>query len=318
MKLIVAVDSEWGIGYRGDLLARVRGDLLNFRDVTKGKVVVYGSNTLATFPRGAVLKDRTNIVLHPDPDYKPEGAVVAHSLPELFEILKRFDTNDVFAIGGASVYRQLLPYCDTAYVTKFKKSYPKDVWFENLDENPEWALVSESAPRQSDPESDTDPALEYTFCLYKRVHEHTFLREATAEDVPGIYRLLTVNADHHRAIRPDLMGDKQSKFTPAEVENLVAGAETCVFVAESGGRLAGYIMFTATGDTAYVEDICVDPAFRRLGVGKSLMRAVESNAKDKGCAYLLLNVWWGNDGAIDFYRALGMSERSLRLDKKLD
>ena len=90
MKFIVAVDKEWGIGYKGDLLARVRADLKNFQLLTKEKIVVYGSNTLATFPGGRVLKNRTNIVLNPSPDYKPEGAIVVHSLDELFEELKKW------------------------------------------------------------------------------------------------------------------------------------------------------------------------------------------------------------------------------------
>ena len=80
MKLVVAVDKEWGIGYRGDLLARVRADLQHFRALTEGKVVILGSNTLATFPGGRVLKNRTNLVLHPEESYRPEGAVVLHSL----------------------------------------------------------------------------------------------------------------------------------------------------------------------------------------------------------------------------------------------
>lgn len=68
MNVIVAVDSEWGIGYKGDLLARVKEDLQNFARLTTGKTVILGSNTLATFPGGRVLKDRRNIVLNPDPN----------------------------------------------------------------------------------------------------------------------------------------------------------------------------------------------------------------------------------------------------------
>lgn len=149
MNIIVAVDSEWGIGYQGDLLARVREDLQNFARLTTGKTVILGSNTLATFPGGRILKDRRNIVLNPDPAYAPEGAVVAHSIEELFSILEQLKTQglrseDIFVIGGASVYRQLLPYCDRAYITQFLHSFPKDVWFPNLDEQPEWELVEES------------------------------------------------------------------------------------------------------------------------------------------------------------------------------
>lgn len=169
MKMIVAVDKEWGIGNKGDLLARVRADLMNFRRETQGKTVVLGSNTLATFPGGRVLKNRTNIVLNPDPSYAPEGAIVAHSLDELFEILKGYDTDDVYIIGGASVYRQMLPYCDTAIVTKFDKIYEKDVYIPNLDELEEWKLTDVSETMYSTPETDTEGGLPFTFCTYKKI-----------------------------------------------------------------------------------------------------------------------------------------------------
>ncbi len=151
MNVIVAVDSEWGIGYRGDLLARSKEDLQNFARLTTGKTVILGSNTLATFPGGRVLKERRNIVLNPDPDYAPAGAVVVHSLEELFAKLKALRaeglrTEDVFVIGGASVYRQLLPYCDKAYVTQFRHCFEKDAWFPNLDELPEWRVADVSEP----------------------------------------------------------------------------------------------------------------------------------------------------------------------------
>ena len=168
MKFVVAVDKEWGIGYKGDLLARVRADLKNFQSLTKEKVVVYGSNTLATFPGGRVLKNRTNIVLNPSPDYKPEGAIVVHSLDELFEELKKYDTNDVFIIGGASVYKQMLPYSDTAYVTFFDKSYEKDVYIPDLDASGEWERVFESERFESDPETDTEGGLGFIFTEYRR------------------------------------------------------------------------------------------------------------------------------------------------------
>ena len=84
MKLVVAVDQEWGIGNKGDLLARVRADLLHFKELTLGKTVILGSNTLATFPGGKPLKNRKNLVLNPSADYHVEGATVVHSLDELF------------------------------------------------------------------------------------------------------------------------------------------------------------------------------------------------------------------------------------------
>lgn len=169
MKLIVAVDKEWGIGYKGDLLARLRADLFNFRDLTTGKIVILGSNTLATFPGGRALKNRTNIVLHPSEEYHPENTTVVHSIDELLEELKKYDTNDVFVIGGASVYKQMLQYCDTAYVTKFNKSFEKDVYFPDLDSDENWKLVSKGDMQISNPETDTEANLEFFFTEYKRV-----------------------------------------------------------------------------------------------------------------------------------------------------
>ena len=169
MKLIVAVDKEWGIGYKGDLLARVRADLFNFRDLTSGKVVILGSNTLATFPGGKALKNRTNIVLHPSQEYQPENTTVVHSIDELLEEIKKYNTDDVFVIGGASVYKQMLPYCNTAYITKFDKSYEKDVYFPTLDEDKEWSLVNTGEVQTSNAETDTEADLKFYFTEYKRV-----------------------------------------------------------------------------------------------------------------------------------------------------
>ncbi|MBR5322846.1 MAG: dihydrofolate reductase [Clostridia bacterium] len=168
MKLVVAVDKEWGIGYKGDLLARVSADLKNFKDLTSGKIVILGSNTLATFPGGKALKNRTNIVLHPSEEYHPEDTTVVHSIEHLLEEVKKYNTDDVFVIGGASVYKQMLPYCDTAYVTKFDKSFEKDVYFPNLDEDKNWKMVSKSETQISEPEKDTEADLAFYFIEYKR------------------------------------------------------------------------------------------------------------------------------------------------------
>lgn len=169
MKLIVAVDKEWGIGYKGDLLARIRADLMNFKRLTDGKIVILGSNTLATFPGGKALKNRTNIVLHPSLEYHPENTTVVHSIDELLKEVKKYDTDDVFVIGGASVYRQMLPYCNKAYVTKFDKSYEKDVYFPNLDDDSEWKCVSVGEKQVSDGEKDTEAGLEFYFTEYERI-----------------------------------------------------------------------------------------------------------------------------------------------------
>lgn len=167
MKLVVAVDESWGIGYRGELLAHVRADLRNFARLTTGRTVVLGSKTLATFPGGRPLKNRTNIILSRRTDYAPEGALVAHSRDELLDMVKTMD-DEIFVIGGASVYELLLPYCDTAYVTKFKKTYAADAFFANLDTDPDWECVEVGEAQISDASTDSEGGLEFNFCKYKR------------------------------------------------------------------------------------------------------------------------------------------------------
>ncbi len=168
MKLVVAVDKNWGIGNKGGLLAHVRADLRYFQSLTKGNVVILGSKTLQTFPNGMPLKNRENIILSRRPDFCPEGATVVHSLDELLESVKKYDTETVFVIGGSTVYDLLLDYCDTAYVTKFDKELESDAFFRNLDASPEWELVSVGEKQKSNPETDTVPDMEFEFCVYKR------------------------------------------------------------------------------------------------------------------------------------------------------
>ena len=168
MKLVVAVDKNWGIGNKGSLLAHVRADLRYFQSLTKGNVVILGSKTLATFPNGMPLKNRENIILSRRIDFSPEGATVVHSLAELLETLKNYDTETVFVIGGSTVYDLVLEYCDTAYVTKFDKEFESDAFFCNLDESPEWELESVGEKQISNPETDTVSDMEFAFCVYKR------------------------------------------------------------------------------------------------------------------------------------------------------
>ena len=144
MNLIVAVDENWAIGCGGDLLVRIPADHKMFRQETIGKVVVLGRKTMDTFPGGQPLKNRTNIVLSRNPRYEQKDALVVHSVEELLEKLKEYDTQDVYIIGGSSIYEQLLPYCDTAHVTKIDHAYEADSWFPNLDKAPEWEITADS------------------------------------------------------------------------------------------------------------------------------------------------------------------------------
>lgn len=144
MNLIVAADENWAIGNKGDLLVRIPADHKMFRQETTGKVVVLGRKTMDTFPGGQPLKNRTNIILSGNPEYAVKDAKVAHSIEELLEQLKEYDSRDVYVIGGTSVYEQLLPYCDTAHVTKIEHSYEADAHFPNLDEDPAWRITADS------------------------------------------------------------------------------------------------------------------------------------------------------------------------------
>lgn len=161
MNCIVAVDNNWAIGYKNNLLVSIPADMRFFRDTTIDKVVVMGKNTLESFPGGKPLVKRTNIVVALEKDYKVPGATVVNSIEEAMETVKEYDTNDVYIIGGGSIYRQFLPYCDVAHVTKIDYEYEADTYFPNLDEDDEWELTGDS-------DEQTYYDLEYRFLRYER------------------------------------------------------------------------------------------------------------------------------------------------------
>ena len=144
MNLIVAVDENWAIGCKNDLLVRIPADHKFFREETTGKVVVLGRKTLETFPQGLPLKNRTNIILSSNPNFTVKDAIVVHNVEELLEELKKYPSDDVYIIGGESVYKQMLPYCDVAHVTKIDRVYEADAYFPNLDEMEEWQITADS------------------------------------------------------------------------------------------------------------------------------------------------------------------------------
>ena len=161
MNIIVAADKNWGIGKDNKLLVSIPADMKFFRETTTGNVVVMGRKTLESFPGGLPQKRRTNIVLTKDVNYQVKDAVLVHSVEELLEELKKYDSENVYVIGGDSVYRQLLPYCDIAHVTKIDYAYEADSYFPNLDEDPQWEVTASS-------EEQTYFDLEYTFVKYQR------------------------------------------------------------------------------------------------------------------------------------------------------
>ena len=149
MKLIAAVDKNWAIGKEGKLLCHIPEDMRFFKETTTGHIVVMGRKTLESFPGKRPLKDRVNLVLTRNPDYHPEGVTVVHSREELMEALDGYDTEEVFVIGGDSIYRQLLDDCDTAYITRIDEAFDADAWFPDLDASADWNLVSKKPQAES-------------------------------------------------------------------------------------------------------------------------------------------------------------------------
>lgn len=161
MNIIVAADKNWAIGFQNKLLVSIPADMKFFRQTTTGNVVVMGRKTLESFPNGQPLKNRVNIVLTSDRSYEVKDAVAVHSIEELLAELKKYNSEDIYVIGGESIYRQLLPYCDLCHVTKIDHEYQADTYFPDLDTDEEWALTGIS-------EEQTYFDLEYVFARYER------------------------------------------------------------------------------------------------------------------------------------------------------
>lgn len=162
MKAIVAVDKNWGIGAKNDLLFHIPEDMKFFRENTKNKIVVMGRKTLLSFPNSEPLKNRTNIVLTHDFSFSPVGAKVCFSVPELLEYLEGYDYNDIYVIGGGEIYSALLPYCDTLIITKVDAAKDADVFFPNVDIMPEWKISEQSDIYDYN-------GISYRFCTYTKI-----------------------------------------------------------------------------------------------------------------------------------------------------
>ena len=164
MNIIVALENNWEIAKKNQLLVRKPNDHKHFREETTGKVVVLGRKTLETFPQGQPLKNRTNIILSRDKEYKVKDAIVVHSMEELLKELKSYCDEEIYVIGGDSVYKQMLPYCNVAHVKKIDHEYEADTYFPALDEDKEWEITEES-------DEQTYFDIAYQFIKYERVGE---------------------------------------------------------------------------------------------------------------------------------------------------
>lgn len=159
MRAILHADKEWGIGKKNGLMFSIPADMKFFRETTTDNVVVMGSNTLKSFPGGKPLKNRTNIVLYPDGEDRDDCKIV-RSLEELFAEIKKYDPEKVFVIGGAMMYKTLLPYCTEVLVTKVDAVGGADAYFENLDENPNFTLAYKSETIETN-------GYKINFCTYR-------------------------------------------------------------------------------------------------------------------------------------------------------
>ncbi len=157
MRAIFHADKNWGIGKHNDLMFSLPADMKFFRETTKDKVVVMGRNTLLSFPNGKPLKNRINIVLSPE-DIE-EDVITVHNFGELFQVIEQYADDDVYVIGGASVYCALIPYCTEILVTKVDADGGADVFVPNLDLNENFALKQESEPIE-------DNGYRIQFCTY--------------------------------------------------------------------------------------------------------------------------------------------------------
>lgn len=146
---ILSVDKKYGIGKNNDLLFHLPLDMKFFRETTKGHTVFMGENTLLSFPNSAPLKNRVNVVLSQDPTHNYEGCENIHNFDDFIKLLQKLGKNeDVFVIGGASIYRQTLPYVDKVLLTKVDADGEATVFFPNLDEDPSFKCVDEGSPIQ--------------------------------------------------------------------------------------------------------------------------------------------------------------------------
>ncbi len=159
MNIIVAADKKNGIGYQGKLLVTIPFDQQLFRKETIGKVVVMGRKTLESLPGGRVLEGRTNIVLTHKESYQCKGAIIVHSVDEALEELKKYRSEDVYVIGGESIYREFLPYC--IHLTRIDYVYEADTFFPEISKD-EWALTDVS-------DEQTYFDLVYDFRCYERI-----------------------------------------------------------------------------------------------------------------------------------------------------
>ena len=160
MNLIAAVDRGWGIGKDGDLLFHLKKDMKYFAQMTSGHVIIMGRKTLESFPGGKPLPRRKNIVLTGNRTYDGKGAEVVHSIKELFDRLKTLEDEEIWVVGGGSIYRALLPWCKYAYITHVDRECQADTFIPDLTCYPGWELTDQG-------EEMEEEGISFRFSIYE-------------------------------------------------------------------------------------------------------------------------------------------------------
>ena len=160
MKAIVAVDLNWGIGCKGKLLQSIPEDMKFFKEKTIGNVVVMGRETFESLSGKNPLKDRVNIVLTRSESFNDDRLIICNSIDEVLNELQKYENDKIFIIGGESVYKQFLSYCDELYITKIYNRYKADKFFPNIHTMSNWDLVEESEVKEYND-------VRYVFSTYK-------------------------------------------------------------------------------------------------------------------------------------------------------
>lgn len=167
---IVAIDEDWSIGKDNDLLVYNKDDLKYFKQLTETHTVVMGRKTLESLPGKKALPNRTNIILSRDLDYNVSNIIVVNSVDALISTLNHHcynsKDNKVFIMGGESIYKELLPYCNTVYITKTYGRYQGDKFFPNIEQSKDWELLEFSELKYFED-------IPYRFIKYKRIYDNT-------------------------------------------------------------------------------------------------------------------------------------------------
>lgn len=242
MKLIAAVDSNWGIGKNCSLLASIPEDMKFFRESTRNHVLVMGHKTLLSFPGSKPLPARLNIVMSRS-EKAVKGAVVCDSTGQLLALLQDFSSDDIFVIGGGMIYSLLLPYCETAYITKMQFDGGADAFFPNLDEDPSWQIVSGSEEKEHE-------GLRYSFVTYQNsavqpldfkgqssaMSDYFKKAESREFDLAVFYN---DSGNEERQYRKELLELLFPYFRP--LEKGVTAAEVAAFLSEGEGSFEEFL-----------------------------------------------------------------------------